>query len=84
VQALKKEGKSWCRYGQSTEDARVIFNSLQFWSVNYVRRGRMKLLIARLAMKVLFLMDEQIHMEKGPHFILDIVTVERSILDCSH
>jgi hypothetical protein len=30
----------------------------------------------RLAKKVLFLMDEQIHMEEGSHCILDIVTVD--------
>jgi hypothetical protein len=38
----------------------------------------------RLAKKVLFLMDEQIHMEEGSHCILDIVTADflRQWQDC--
>jgi hypothetical protein len=44
-------------------------------SVNHVKM-EVNGVAHRLAKKVLFLMDEQIHMEEGSHCILDIVTAD--------
>ncbi len=59
------------------EDARVMFNSLQLWKVNHVRRG-VKGAVHKLAKETLSLMDRQVRMEEGHLCVLNIVTAEYS------
>jgi hypothetical protein len=37
VKALSKEIKNWCRQGLLIEEAIIMLNSLQLWSVNHTR-----------------------------------------------
>jgi hypothetical protein len=61
---LNKEGKNWYSYGLLIEDARVMLNSSQLWSVNHLRREANEV-AHRLVNETLSLMDEQVHMEEG-------------------
>jgi hypothetical protein len=54
VQALRKEEKDLCRYGQLIDDTRVMLNSLQTWKVNHVR-NEVNVVAHRLAKKMFFL-----------------------------
>jgi hypothetical protein len=54
VQALIKDGRSWCRYRYLIEKARGVLNCFNSWKVNHVKRN-LNELTHRLAKEALFL-----------------------------
>ena len=66
VQALKKDGRSWCYYGHLIEEARRMLNCLYSWKVNHDKRNEAAY---RLAKETLSLTVEKC--------ISDIIFVER-------
>ena len=75
VQALRKDNKNWCRYGQLIDNAHIVLNSFQQLGVYHVRREANGV-VRRLVNNALSFMDEVVHIEKTLQCVNNIVIVE--------
>lgn len=72
VQALRKDGLNWCRYGHMIEKARGMMSCMHSWHVNHVRR-QFNGAAHGLAKVALFLSEEHVLLQQVPTCICKIV-----------
>merc|ERR1712100_259600 len=76
VQALKKPGRNWCRYGHIIEETREILQSLQTWRTTHVRR-EFNGAAHQFAKEALLRTGEHILIGEVSPCISDIISIER-------